>query len=78
MEASMPFPVTAEAQPNTFAFETQTLIQPSSFREHDARWCFGHPGSEAKPQLNLIGVQAAWVSDADPAARRIAPHRDRA
>ena len=45
-------------KPNTFAFETQALVKPSGFREYDARWWFGHPGSDKAPELNLIGVQA--------------------
>jgi len=44
--------------PNTFEFETQPLIKPTGFREYDARWWFGHPGSDKAPELNLIGVQA--------------------
>jgi phosphomannomutase/phosphoglucomutase len=47
-----------EAKPNTFAFETSALVKPTGFREYDARWWFGHPGSPKEPELNLIGVQA--------------------
>ncbi len=50
--------ITREARPNTFAFETSALVQPSGFREYDARWWFGHPGSDKQPELNLVGVQA--------------------
>jgi phosphomannomutase/phosphoglucomutase len=50
--------ITGEALPNTFAFETTALIKASGFREYDARWWFGHPGSDKAPELNLIGVQA--------------------
>jgi phosphomannomutase/phosphoglucomutase len=50
--------ITGEALPNTFAFETTALIKASGFREYDARWWFGHPGSDKVPELNLIGVQA--------------------
>ena len=48
----------AEAAPNTFAFETRALVKPTGFREYDARWWFGHPGSARPPELNLMGVQA--------------------
>lgn len=54
----MPLTIVGEARPNTFEFETSALIKPSGFREYDARWWFGHPGSEVPPELNLIGVQA--------------------
>ena len=45
-------------QPNTYAFETEPLVKPTGFREYDARWWFGHPGSDKPPELNLMGVQA--------------------
>ena len=54
----MPFSIVQDASPNSFAFETAALIKASGFREYDARWWFGHPGSEKAPDLNLIGVQA--------------------
>ena len=54
----MSFKIVAEARPNSFAFENSALIKPSGFREYDARWWFGHPGSDREPDLNLIGVQA--------------------
>lgn len=54
----MTFRIVAEAKPNTFAFETSALVKPSGFREYDARWWFGHPGSAQQPELNLVGVQA--------------------
>ena len=54
----MSFKIVAEASPNSFAFENSALIKPSGFREYDARWWFGHPGSDREPDLNLIGVQA--------------------
>jgi phosphomannomutase / phosphoglucomutase len=54
----LPLTIVGEARPNTFEFETSALIRPSGFREYDARWWFGHPGSEVPPELNLIGVQA--------------------
>lgn len=53
----MPRPV-AEVRPNTYAFETSALVKPTGFREYDARWWFGHPGSGKAPELNLMGVQA--------------------
>ena len=48
----------ANLSPNTFAFETTPLVAPTGFREYDARWWFGHPGSAQPPELNLMGVQA--------------------
>lgn len=50
--------IVSDVRPNTFEFETSALIKPSGFREYDARWWFGHPGSNETPELNLIGVQA--------------------
>lgn len=52
------FKPVADARPNTFEFETTPLVKPTGFREYDARWWFGHPGSDKAPELNLIGVQA--------------------
>ncbi|CAH2397377.1 phosphomannomutase/phosphoglucomutase [Mesorhizobium escarrei] len=54
----MSLKIVSEAVPNTFEFETTALIKASGFREYDARWWFGHPGSAEPPELNLIGVQA--------------------
>ncbi|MEP9397148.1 phosphomannomutase/phosphoglucomutase [Mesorhizobium sp. KR2-14] len=54
----MTFKIVSLAKPNTFAFETSALVKPTGFREYDARWWFGHPGSEKTPELNLVGVQA--------------------
>ncbi|PSJ61387.1 phosphomannomutase/phosphoglucomutase [Pseudaminobacter soli (ex Li et al. 2025)] len=54
----MTFKIVGETKPNTFAFETSALVKPTGFREYDARWWFGHPGSDKAPELNLIGVQA--------------------
>jgi phosphomannomutase/phosphoglucomutase len=54
----LPFAAVTSARPNTFAFETEALVKPSGFREYDARWWFGGPGSEREPELNLVGVQA--------------------
>ncbi len=45
-------------QPNTATFESSPLIAPSGFREYDARWWFGYPGSAEPPEPNLMGVQA--------------------
>jgi phosphomannomutase/phosphoglucomutase len=50
--------IVAQARPNTFAFENNALIKATGFREYDARWWFGHPGSEKEPELNLMGAQA--------------------
>ena len=47
-----------EARPNSFEFETRALVKPTGFREYDARWWFGFPGSDKGPELNLLGVQA--------------------
>ena len=44
--------------PNTSAFEVTPLVKPTGFREYDARWWFGHHGSDKPPELNLMGVQA--------------------
>ncbi|MEM1284393.1 MAG: phosphomannomutase/phosphoglucomutase [Pseudomonadota bacterium] len=55
----MIFPATAPSlEPNTDTFETTPLVKPTGFREYDARWWFGHPGSDVPPDLNLMGVQA--------------------
>jgi len=48
----------SDIKPNTWEFETEALIRPTGFREYDARWWFGHPGSDRAPDLNLYGVQA--------------------
>src|SRR3954453_2594777 len=44
--------------PNTYEFESFPLVKPTGFREYDARWWFGHPGSDKPPELNLMGGQA--------------------
>ena len=44
--------------PNTLAFETTPLVKPTGFREYDARWWYGVPGGDTKPELNLMGVTA--------------------
>lgn len=50
-----PFP---ELAPNSWEFENEALIKPTGFREYDARWWFGHSGSDKPSELNLYGVQA--------------------
>jgi phosphomannomutase/phosphoglucomutase len=52
-----PRPV-ASLAPDSFAFETTPLVKPTGFREYDARWWFGIPGSDRPPELNLMGVIA--------------------
>jgi phosphomannomutase/phosphoglucomutase len=52
-----PKPLT-DIPPNSAAFESLPLVKPTGFREYDARWWFGHPGSDKPPELNLMGVQA--------------------
>lgn len=52
-----PTPV-SHAAPNTADFERLPLVKPTGFREYDARWWFGRPGSTIAPELNLMGVQA--------------------
>lgn len=59
-----------DAAPNTLAFETMPLVKATGFREYDARWWFGHPGSERAPELNLLGVQAIGLSLATLIRRR--------
>ena len=56
--AELAFSIVDRAAANTVGFETQAVIAPSGFREYDARWWFGHPGSAKAPELNLVGVQA--------------------
>lgn len=52
----------ANLSPNTLAFETTPLVASTGFREYDARWWFGHPGSINPPELNLMGVQALGMA----------------
>ena len=47
--------------PNTYEIESFPLVKPTGFREYDARWWFGHPGSPKPPELNLMGVQALGI-----------------
>jgi phosphomannomutase/phosphoglucomutase len=48
----------AALSPNTLAYETLPLVKPTGFREYDARWWFGVPGSAKLPELNLMGATA--------------------
>ncbi|WP_420434376.1 phosphomannomutase/phosphoglucomutase [Hyphobacterium sp.] len=48
----------ADLLPNSWDFETSAQIKPTGFREYDARWWFGHPGSDKAPEINLYGIQA--------------------
>jgi phosphomannomutase/phosphoglucomutase len=66
----VPFKIVGEASPNSFVFETSALIKATGFREYDARWWFGHPGSDRAPDLNLIGVQALGMGLATLIRRR--------
>jgi phosphomannomutase / phosphoglucomutase len=60
--SSIPFPKPVhDVKPNTLAFEMNALVKPTGFREYDARWWFGHPGSPKPPELNLMGVQAVGL-----------------
>jgi phosphomannomutase/phosphoglucomutase len=53
------YPRPAETlEPNSLAFEVTPLVKGTGFREYDARWWFGVPDSEKRPELNLMGVQA--------------------
>ena len=47
-----------DLRPNTPEFENLPLIKATGFREYDARWWFGVPGSPKPPELNLLGVEA--------------------
>ncbi|OXT01459.1 phosphomannomutase/phosphoglucomutase [Notoacmeibacter marinus] len=60
----------ADLEPNSYAFETRPLVKPTGFREYDARWWFGHPGSDKPPELNLLGVQALGMGLATLIARK--------
>lgn len=60
----------SDLQPNTYEFETTALVKPTGFREYDARWWFGHPGSEKTPEINLIGIQALGMGMGTMIARR--------
>ncbi len=46
---------------NSFAFETESLVKPTGFREYDARWVLMRHETKGKTHLaeiNLLGVQA--------------------
>jgi phosphomannomutase/phosphoglucomutase len=51
-------PPAADLRPNTAAFESMPLVKPTGFREYDARWWYGVPGSAKAPEINLLGVTA--------------------
>jgi len=51
-------PPRADLVPNSWDYETSAQIKPTGFREYDARWWFGHPGSDNTPEINLYGIQA--------------------
>lgn len=67
--ASYPKPRT-QLTPNTVAFESLPLVKQTGFREYDARWWFGFPGSPKEPELNLQGVQAVGMGLGTLARRR--------
>jgi phosphomannomutase/phosphoglucomutase len=54
---TFPRPVPA-LHANGAALETLPLVKPTGFREYDARWWYGRPGSDVAPELNLLGVTA--------------------
>ncbi len=58
MPSSYPKPVASLPAADVFALETVPLVKPTGFREYDARWWFGVPGSTAPRELNLPGVTA--------------------
>ena len=66
---SFPKPM-SELTAGTLAFESLPLVKPTGFREYDARWWFGHPGSDKAPELNLMGVQAVGMGIGTLARRR--------
>ena len=80
----MPPAPRASLSPNSLDFETQALVKPTGFREYDARWWFGVPGSAKAPELNLLGVQAlglglgALVRELGAAPRIVVGHDYRA
>ncbi len=51
-------PPRADLVPNSWDYESSAQIKPTGFREYDARWWFGHPGSDKTPEINLYGIQA--------------------
>jgi len=48
----------ADVQVNTPDYENTPLVKATGFREYDARWWVGYPGSDKAPELNLMGAQA--------------------
>jgi phosphomannomutase/phosphoglucomutase len=69
----LPLKPRAQITPNTLAFESLPLVKPTGFREYDARWWFGQPGSSKEPELNLQGVMAVGLGIATLARRRGVP-----
>ena len=48
----MPFPKPVPAlSPNTYEYESSSLVKPTGFREYDARWLL-------EKEINLMGVEA--------------------
>jgi len=58
MDNQSPMLPRASLSANSLDFETYPLVKPTGFREYDARWWFGVPGSPKAPELNALGVQA--------------------
>lgn len=56
-QTGYPQPVSS-LKPNSLEFENVPLVKPTGFREYDARWWFGIPGSSKPPELNLMGATA--------------------
>lgn len=54
--------IVGQARPNTFVFESSALIKATGFRDYNARWWFGHPDREKKPELDPVGVQAIGMA----------------
>src|SRR5262249_44805674 len=48
----------ASLSANTADFESLPLVKPTGFREYDALWWFGAPGSAEAAGLNMLGVRA--------------------
>ena len=57
LPASFPTPV-PRLPADPVARETVPLVAPTGFREYDARWWLGQPGSAVEPGLNLPGATA--------------------
>ncbi len=58
----------ADLKANTAAFERQSFIKPTGFREYDARWIFGE-------EINLIGIHQIGLGMAELFRRRGVPLR---